>query len=251
MRCAADFRADARRALKGNWAIAILTGFLAVLLGAASTTGGGLNVKFSYDNSGINLQLLGQNIDLMRLFQSNGLSGFLEATWFYFSLAAILIAIAQVIIGCVVTVGYARFNLDLVDEKEGGIGTLFRYFSQWGTMLAAGLLQVLYILLWSLLFVVPGIIAAYRYAMTSYILAENPEMRAGEAIARSKELMQGNKWRLFCLNFSFIGWILLTVLTLGIGNLWLTPYMETAMAAFYRDLVPLASEEELQADMAE
>lgn len=80
--------------------------------------------------------------------------------------------------------------------------------------------------------------------MTSYILAENPEMSAGEAIDRSEELMKGNKWRLFCLQFSFIGWSILCAFTLGIGTLWLTPYMEAASAAFYRDITaPLAGEE--------
>ena len=83
---------------------------------------------------------------------------------------------------------------------------------------------------------IPGIIASYRYAMTPYILLENPGMTANEAIKKSKELMQGNKWRLFCLQFSFIGWSILCVFTLGIGFLWLVPYMEAANAAFYREI---------------
>lgn len=66
--------------------------------------------------------------------------------------------------------------MDLVDGEEGRLETLFRYSKQWGTMLAAELLQVVYILGWMLLFIIPGLIAAYRYSLTSYILAENPEM---------------------------------------------------------------------------
>lgn len=72
--------------------------------------------------------------------------------------------------------------------------------------------------------------------MTSYILAENPEMTARDAIRKSKEMMQGNRTRLFCLGFSFIGWSIFSIMTLGIGNLWLMPYMYAAEAAFYRDL---------------
>ena len=91
--------------------------------------------------------------------------------------------------------------------------------------------------MWSLLLLIPGIIASYSYAMTPYILANHPELTAREAIARSKELMSGNRWRLFCLEFSFIGWALLSSLTMGIGSLFLTPYTQAAKAAFYRDLL--------------
>ena len=105
--------------------------------------------------------------------------------------------------------------------------------------------MVLYIAIgWTLLFIIPGLIAAYRYQLTGYILAENPEMGANDAITRSKELMKGNKWRLFCLDFSFIGWDILSAFTLGIGDLWLTPYRSAAAAAFYRELVPLEKGEE-------
>ena len=87
-----------------------------------------------------------------------------------------------------------------------------------------------------MLFIIPGIIASYSYAMTDYILAETPELTAKEAIERSKDMMEGNRWRLFCLEISFIGWGILSLLTLGIGSLWLTPYMEASMAAFYREV---------------
>ena len=77
----------------------------------------------------------------------------------------------------------------------------------------------------------------YSYAMTSYILAENPELTASEAIERSKQMMSGNRWRLFCVQISFIGWeILNALLTFGIGGLWITPYKQAATAAFYREV---------------
>lgn len=98
------------------------------------------------------------------------------------------------------------------------------------------LLITLKVLAWSLLFVIPGIVAAYRYSMATYIMAENPNMQATEAIERSKTLMDGRKGDLFCLDLSFIGWALLAVLTAGIGNLWLVPYMTVSRAAFYRSL---------------
>lgn len=245
MKCAADFRRIARESLRGKWKIAVLVGFVALLLGGV-TWEGAPDINFQFNDGSIQAQaeILGQNVNLMQILQSDSPSALWGAALMYFSVVAAILAVAQFVLGCIVTVGYARFNLDLVDGEEGRVQTLFRYFPQWKTMLVAGLLRTLYVVLWMLLFIIPGIIAAYRYAMTGYILAENPEMSAGEAIDRSKELMKGNKWRLFCLQLSFIGWNILCAFTLGIGNLWLMPYMEAAAAAFYRDITaPLAYEE--------
>ena len=246
MRCAADFRAEARAALKGRWGLAIGIGFLAMVLGGVVGIGAP-DVKFGLvdGNFQIYLDVLGQSLNPVEMMRSIGV-GSAFAVWHYFSVVAVLVAIARIIIGSFVEVGYARFNMDLVDGEEGRLETLFRYSKQWGTMLAAELLQVVYILGWMLLFIIPGLIAAYRYSLTSYILAENPEMDANDAITRSKELMKGNKWRLFCLRFSFIGWDILSVFTLGIGDLWLTPYRTAAAAAFYRELVPLEKGEEAE-----
>ena len=83
--------------------------------------------------------------------------------------------------------------------------------------------------------------AAYSYALAPYILAENPDMTPTEAITRSKEIMYGNRWRLFCLNFSFIGWNILSVFTLGILSFWIEPWRNASVAAFYRSLVPLSA----------
>ncbi len=87
-----------------------------------------------------------------------------------------------------------------------------------------------------MLFVIPGILATYSYAMVPYILAENPTLPANKAIKRSKELMKGNRWRLFCLLLSFIGWRIVSGLTLGIGFFWEIPYEQASVAAFYRNL---------------
>lgn len=238
MNYAADYRRIARETLRGKWKIAVLVGFVALLLGGVAWSNMP-EISFQVEgNSSIRLDvnLLGQQINLMELFREEHMAAFWTMTLFYVSVVALIISLAQIVIGCIVQVGYARFQLDLQEGKEGELRTLFQYFPQWKTMLAAGLLQVLYIIGWSLLFVIPGIIAAYRYAMTSYLLAENPELGANEAIALSAEWMRGQKWRLFCLEFSFIGWMFLCAFTMGIGNLWLTPYMQQAQTAFYWDL---------------
>ena len=98
------------------------------------------------------------------------------------------------------------------------------------------ILVTLYTLLWSLLFYIPGLVKGYSYAMTFYILNDNPEMSANDAITRSREMMDGHKWQLFCLHFSFIGWILLSILTCGILFLFVAPYMQAANAEFYEKL---------------
>ncbi|MCD8313250.1 MAG: DUF975 family protein [Bacteroidales bacterium] len=98
------------------------------------------------------------------------------------------------------------------------------------------LLRGIYIFLWTCLLVVPGIIKYYSYAMTYYILVDNPELGCDQAIHRSRELMQGHKMDLFLLDLSFIGWFLLSLITFGIGFFWLIPYFYTTRAAFYEDV---------------
>lgn len=121
-------------------------------------------------------------------------------------------------------------------EKEYVVENMFSIFSDYPRILGTILLQFVYIFLWSLLLLIPGLIKMYSYAMTYYILHDNPEIGAEEAICRSMKMMDGHKWRLFCLHLSFIGWWLLCILTLGIGMLWLAPYTQNSTAAFYEDL---------------
>ena len=87
-----------------------------------------------------------------------------------------------------------------------------------------------------MLFFIPGLVKSYSYAMTFYIQKENPEMSGTEAITKSREIMHGNKWRLFCLDFSFVGWYLLSALTCGVLMIWVLPYHMAAHAAFYEEI---------------
>jgi len=236
MKYAADFRATAREALRGRWVIAVFAGLIASLLGGIGNNGP--EFKLNIDASGVqaNFEIAGQTIYSIGGSPDSDVALFLLGSAVYVALTAIAMAIVFLILGSIVEIGYARFNLDLVDSHEPAFGTLFAYFSYWKTAVVARLLQILYVLLWSLLLIIPGIIASYSYAMTGYILAENPNLTASEAIARSKELMSGNRWRLFCLHFSFIGWSILCFFTMGIGNLFLRPYEQAATAAFYREI---------------
>ena len=91
-------------------------------------------------------------------------------------------------------------------------------------------------MLWTLLFIIPGIIKSYEYSIIPYILADDPEISSKDAFKKAKQMMKGNKWRLFKLEFSFIGWFVLCVLTLGIGTFFLIPYINAANAEFYVEL---------------
>ena len=116
------------------------------------------------------------------------------------------------------------------------IPPLFDGFKDYGRILGTVLLQRVYIFLWSFLFFVPGIIKYCSYAMTPYILLDEPELKYNAAIEKSMAMMAGHKMKLFLLELSFIGWFLLTLLTGGIGLLFLYPYIDAARAAFYEDL---------------
>lgn len=144
--------------------------------------------------------------------------------------------LTALILGGALTLGYARFNLKLADGEEICFTDLFSQSERLWEGFCMQFFQGMMVFFWSLLFWLPGLIACYRYAMTPYILAENYEIPVMEAITRSKNLMRGHKWELFCLDMSFLGWVIVSILTLGIGFLWVGPYMEAAKAAFYREV---------------
>ena len=120
--------------------------------------------------------------------------------------------------------------------RENMVPSPFRCFKDYGHYLGTSALMTVFIFLWTLLLIVPGIIKGYAYAMTPYIMHDNPELSADDCINRSMEMMNGYKWKLFCLDLSFLGWVLLGIITLGIGLLWVSPYMECSHAKFYEEL---------------
>lgn len=137
----------------------------------------------------------------------------------------------------VLMIGFASVTLSLLRTGTTRAEFLFDGFkANLTNAIVASLLYNIFIALWSLLFVIPGIVKSYSYAMTFYILHDNPNLSANDAITESRRMMNGNKFRLFCLHLSFIGWILLSMLTFGILLLWVIPYMQVAQAAFYQSL---------------
>lgn len=159
------------------------------------------------------------------------------------SLASSTYGVVLLAISGALVFGLYLYYLSLVREKAGDFNLLFKAFSfsgknlgLFGKTLGAYLLMSLYVFLWTLLLIIPGIIAAYSYRMVFYLLIDDPELGVSEALRQSKKMMYGYKTKLFCLDLSFIGWALLCILTFGIGLLWLYPYMLTSQTIFYEEL---------------
>ena len=133
--------------------------------------------------------------------------------------------------------GMTLFSISISRNKEAKLEQLFEGFKRFSKALAAYLLMVIFTLLWMLLLVVPGIIAAISYSQLFFILAEDESISAGDALKKSKKMMYGYKWKFFCLVWRFFGWGLLSALTLGIGLFWLIPYIQVSMAKFYDDIL--------------
>ena len=213
-----ELRAMARRNLEGTWGISVGVALVAALLGGL-IVGTGSNINFNFNEDTVrNLPPIFWTV-LMPLVSLAGLLG-----------------IVSFILGGTVELGYAKFLLKQYDRKELQFSDLFSQFERFGTGFAQKFLRTLYTCLWALLLVIPGIVKGLSYAMTPFILEEHPEMTASEAIKASMKLMDGHKMDLFILGLTFIGWEILACLTMGIGFLFLNPYMNAAYAAFYRNI---------------
>lgn len=215
---ASQIRQTARENLTGNWGISVGAALVAAILGGIIAGGG----------SGVNFNI---NADTVRNLP--------PALWGVFmplvSMAGLL-GLVSFLLGGVVELGYARFLMKQCRRQELQFSDLFSQFDRFGTGFAQHFLRTLYVVLWSLLLVIPGIVKAYSYAMTPFLLEEHPEMTASEAIKASMKLMDGHKMDLFLLSLSFIGWQILACLTVGIGFLFLNPYMNAAYTVFYRSI---------------
>lgn len=135
-----------------------------------------------------------------------------------------------------VQMGLVAFFLTLVRGGRPDMNAVFGGFKYFSNALGAYLLMALFIFPWTLLLIVPGIIAGLAYSQTFYLMAEDTRLGPLAAIRLSKQIMVGRKWKLFCLGWRFFGWMLLCILTCGIGFIWLIPYMNTAYARFHDDI---------------
>ena len=255
MNYASDFRRIARDGLRGKWSVAVITCFIAYLFGAGIASSGTLG---TFDTESLG--------DTFSELQMGDIWLKIEVIFSLISLVLVVFALVAMIMSGAIKFGYALFNLKLINKKRVDVSDLFSQKNRVLDGVVMNFLTGLYTFLWTLLFIIPGIVKAYSYAMTPYIMAENPGMSANDAITESREIMDGNKWRLVCLGLSFIGWDLLcalptfilsmfiitaSVVTDSVGLLiWIFPamipslvaslfvstYKEAAYAAFYQDV---------------
>jgi len=224
------FKDSALAALRGNWGKAVLATLVIVVVAlffSSPTIYTSYKLQtfmegYSYTSVSDMVSLASdpEFADLQR--QSNGTSA--------------LSLLIEIFLLLPLQVGFVNaFRKLLVKLDTNIVGNTFDFSNYWrkiGGMIWMGLLTFF----WSLLFIIPGIVKAFSYAMTPFILDEYPELTPVEAIHRSRMMMKGHKFDLFWLYLSFIGWAILCIPTCGIGFLWLAPYMQTAEAAFYEEV---------------
>lgn len=130
--------------------------------------------------------------------------------------------------------GYCLYHLGIRQRREMSCGTLFDGFAFAGKVILVQLVSTIFIALWTLLFVIPGFIATYRYRFALYNICENPELGVMEAIRMSKRQTKGFKWQLFVMDLSFLGWSILCALTMGILNIWITPWIQQTEVGYFQ-----------------
>ena len=149
---------------------------------------------------------------------------------------AVIIDCALQIVQQILSAGFIIFLLHCVRKTgEACIANLLDGFAVAWRLILLYLLEGLFVFLWSLLLVAPGIIASYSYRQAVYILLDNPEISPMECIRRSKAMMKGHKWQLFTFDLSFIGWYLLSMIP--VAQIWTEPYIGISRILYYEDLI--------------
>ena len=209
MQLNSELRAQARERLEGRWGTFVLMTFLMLVIQTI-------------------LQIPGYIGSLLEILSPENVLASLS-----FSNISNILSLLALPLSWGLTVSLLRNHR----EESVDLENLFDGFrgGRYTRVFCALFLVRLFTFLWTLLLIIPGIMKAFSYALTPYILLDEPELSARQAITRSCEIMQGRRWKLFCLSLSFIGWGILSLLTFGIGFLWLAPYMNASIAAFYED----------------
>lgn len=180
----------------------------------------------------LSLRISGQYEEFMRILEAiaEGRDTYMPVfvdNYFIVSIINLALTFMTTIIGF----GFSVYMLNVSRGRPAPIGNLFDGFGMFFKVIWLNFLTGLFIMLWSMLFVIPGIVAAYRYRQAVYVLIDDPDMSALDCIRASKEMMRGRKGELFVLDLSFIGWSLLSIIPFV--NLWVLPYTNVTYANYY------------------
>lgn len=217
MKTYSQYRAEGLAALKGNWCNALVATILVAIILIV------LYTPYMWFTLTVDETLL----------QTDPAVYLKAFAWTY-----LVLIFGTILIANPIYVGYYYSFKKLKAENDNQIAanTFKEAFGSWGRNVWGMFLMSMFIFFWSLLFIIPGWIKTFSYALTPYILKDYPEMSANQAINLSRKMMKGHKLDLFCLMLTFIGWGILCLFTLGIGYLWMIPYATSTLAAFYIDV---------------
>ena len=220
---------EAKKQLSQNLGTLILSGLLLGIITSLPNTLSQFSSLVSY-LAGINLPTANQSWAdvLAKMLTSPILITYLSIS--------LLVSIAVLLFAPVLTLGVHHIYLKATTDEKPHFSEMFSKMSQFGTAFVSSLLMGIFVILWSMLLIIPGIMAAYSYSMTYFILVEHPELSAMEAIRESKRIMKGHRFELFVLQLSFFWWYLLVFVTCGLAAIYVIPYVEMAKTNFYNKI---------------
>ncbi len=218
-----ELKAKGKEAFKSNYWSSVIVALILSLL----TGGAGASARSQTSQTG------GQEGLDMSALTPEGMAVIVGALSVVFIVALLL----RIFLFNPLEVGGFRFFKKNVEGEHPTVGMIKEGFGEYGRTFITMFLRDLFLSLWTCLFIIPGIVKGYSYRMVPYIIKDNPELSATEVITKSREMMNGHKWRAFLLDLSFIGWILLTLCTCGLlGIFWTNPYIQNTNAALYLEL---------------
>ncbi|MCR5790803.1 MAG: DUF975 family protein [Lachnospiraceae bacterium] len=238
-----EVKARGKEAMKANYILTVVVSLLMLVL-----MGGGYGSIAGTSRKNISDEVVGDNANISSVQdwkfykelneeQSAAIVAVLMAIVAAVMVISIIVSLLRILVFNPLTVGFQNFFLQNCEEPAS-FDAVGRGFSpSWGGNVLTMFLRGLYLFLWTLLFIIPGIIKAYSYALVPYIRADQPELGANDTITLSRHMMNGNKWKMFVFDLSFIGWLLLGVLTCGVLNVfYVNPYINCSRAELYRTI---------------
>ena len=229
----ADVKQQGKAAFKSNYWRSVLCAFiLSILTGLTASN----SVTTMQDDQQSNEEVVQSFNDVSggdQTLATAFIVGFIAASLILF----VVVLVLKIFIFNPLQVGCYGFFKENILGQGVDLGVVKSGFVSYGHTFATLLLRDIFTLLWTCLFIVPGIVKMYSYRMVPFILRDDPQLTATEAITSSRRMMNGHKWNTFVLDLSFIGWYILGGLTFGIVNLlWTEPYRQSSNAALYLKL---------------